>query len=208
MRPLCLSGVTLFFLVTSCHAVPKPSERWIDAGDMTYDEICNMKKEMTIDAKMAQKLFKSDYPYLRETWEKEIAEKFEDSDDAKSFNAIRATYGERWAERENEKQVARLIRFSDKEIIVLVLRERGGWISRKIYECSAHFRIPRTGKVDELFCLDQLEKSYGAEFKGLKQGSCVEDVTKALGEHDAEISFQACYYFRYCYFKHDVTITF
>src|SRR5262249_19880655 len=105
------------------------------------------------------------------------------------------------------KPFATVLQFSDKELIALVVEYKGQYLWNQYHECLARLRFPRDRQLDAIFEVTELEKTYGAEHKGLKQGDSVELVLAKLGKPDAVIHYQAASFYKICYFKDDVIIS-
>jgi hypothetical protein len=176
---------------------------WIQ---VTYfgNEIVDMKKEIAIDAATAAKLFRGEFPYLRDDWEKNIPGTLENAADARS---IPDDVKKNWITARDNMTRAKVSSFSEKELIVLVIEHKGTYLWQQFYECKALFRIPRGKEVDALFQVPALEKYYGAKYKGLKHGDPESEVTRKLGKPDATIRYQPGAYYRLCFFKDNVIIT-
>jgi hypothetical protein len=177
--------------------------RWVTTRTIDA-ELVGMKKEIAIDAATASKLFVKDFPHLRDGWEKNVPGKIENASGAqevpKSVEAV-------WIKAKDEKPYAAVLQFSDKEVVVLVLVPRGRYLWHHYSECQARLRVPRDKEIDALFNVASLEKTYGAQYKGLRQGDPGQEVKKKLGEPDGRIGYQAAGLEKWVYFKDDVIIT-
>jgi hypothetical protein len=181
-----------------------PEVRWVTTESIDV-ELVGMKKEMALDADAAAKLFTKDFPHLRDGWEKLLPGKPENAPGARD---VPDSVKKAWIEaKEGEKPYASVLQFSDKELIVVVRRPRGRYLWHIYYECLARLRLPRGKDVDDIFEVARLEKTYGAQLKGLRQGSSLAEVKKALGEPDGRIGYQAAGLEKLVYFKDDVVIT-
>ena len=180
-----------------------PVVRWISTRTVDT-ELVSMKKEITIDAETAMKVFAKESPYLRENWEKAIPGKIENAKEAQSIpDGVKKI----WIESKDKKPHASVLQYSDKELIVVVVMHKGTYLWHQYYECLARLRMPRNKEIDAIFNVASLEKSYGAEYKGLRQGTPEKDVIDKLGKPDGRIGFQAGGYYKLCYFKDDVIVT-
>jgi hypothetical protein len=180
-----------------------PLVRWVKISSIDV-EIVGMKKEIALDAEAAAKLFVKDFPHIGEGWEKKVPGKIEDD---KGAQTIPDDIKKVWIPAKDDKPYATVLEFSDKELIVVVMEHKGRYLWHLYYECKARLRVTRSKEVDALFDVASLEKTYGAEHKGLKQGDSAKDVIKTLGEPDARIGYQAAGLENLCYFKDDVIIT-
>jgi hypothetical protein len=181
-----------------------PPVRWVKTSSIDV-EIVAMKTELALDAEAAAKLFVKDFPHVREGWEKSVPGKIEEE---KNAQAVPESVQKVWIPaKKDEKPYAAILQFSDKELIVVVLEFKGTYLWHQYLECKARLRVARSKEVDALFDVASLEKTYGAEYKGLKQGDSAKDVIKTLGQPDATIGYQAMGLENLCYFKDDVIIT-
>jgi hypothetical protein len=183
-------------------AVTQPA-RWVHVSSVG-EQIVGMKKEITIDAATAANLFIGEFLRVREGWEKKIARKVESAADARS---VPEDVKKIWIEARDKTAFAKVVKFSEKELILVVVEHKGTYLYHQYYECKARFRLPRGKKVDALFNVRSLEKTYGTRHKGLQQGDSVAKVTKKLGKPDATISYQPVGFYKLCYFKENVIIT-
>jgi hypothetical protein len=181
-----------------------PEARWVTTSSIDF-ELVWMKKEVALDADTAAKLFTKDFPHLREGWEKQLPGKPENAPGARDVpDGVKKT----WIEaKKEEKPYATVFQFSDKELIVLVVIYRGTYLWHSYHECLARLRLARGKEIDALFGVASLEKTYGAQLKGLRQGSSLAEVKKKLGEPDGRIGYQAAGLEKLIYFKDDVIIT-
>jgi hypothetical protein len=181
-----------------------PQTRWVKTSTIDL-ELVGMKKETALDADTAAKLFTKGFPHLREGWQKHLPGKPENAPGARD---IPDDVKKIWIKaKDEEKPYATVWQFSDKELIVLVVEYKGSYLWHSYHECLARVRLPRTKEIDALFEMASLEKTFGAEYKGLRQGSSLAEVKKKLGEPDGRIGYQAAGLETLIYFKDDVVIT-
>ena len=179
------------------------SVRWVKVYSIG-DEFIGMKKEIRVDDNSVKKLFAKDRPYLRENWRAAVSEKIETAPGAKR---IPEGVEKGWIEAKDKNPYARVLQFSEKELIVLIVAPKGIYLWHHFHECLARLRISRNKEIDAIFKVPSLEKTYGAIYKGLKQGDSVEKVKKRLGEPDVTNTFQAVGFETLCYIKEDIIIT-
>lgn len=191
---------------TSVGAADKPAApepvRWYEASSVGV-RVVGMKKEIALDAEGAAKIFAGNF-LLRDGWEKHIPAKVETAADAATIPDGVKTH---WQPAREAKPHAHVLRFTAKEVVVLIVRHEGTYLTHQFHECLARFRLPRGKAVDKLLDMATSDGLYASTHKGLEQGSTADAVEKALGKPDATESYQVVGYYRQYYFADDVCVT-
>jgi hypothetical protein len=190
-------------------AAPAPKsdekpERWVEVVEVG-EEICNLKQEMELTPEQAGKVFRKESPYLKADWRGRLPADVEPAPDARPLPDLTRGLGRR---AKDATEHAEVLRFSPSRVVVVVLKEEGSELWHHYFDCLACLRLPRSAEVDGLLGVERLEKTYGAVYKGVKQGDATEAVVEALGKPDAVETSQVVDYFHYDYFKDDRRITF
>lgn len=203
---LCVLMLDLLYWTYPVQAGEKPAPmpiHWINVSPVGF-QVVGMKKEIALDAATTVKLFVKDFPHLREGWQKNIPAKVEPAANAATIPEVPQGL---WTPATDMTPFATVVKFSEKELIVLVLAHKGNYLYYQVSDCLAQFRLPRDKAIDALFNVAALEKTYGAKHKGLKHGDPAAEVTKKLGAPDARISYAPKHFYKLCYFKDNVIIT-
>lgn len=185
-------------------AGPREPEKWHDVRRIG-DSICDEKKEILLSPDKARQMFTKDPPHIKDAWQNELEERVEPAPKTVHLPE-RSTFLE--LPEKMRRPYAEVVRFSQRQVVVMVLERRGNYLWHQYLECLAAFRMPRDPQVDELFGVDNLDRLYASRCKGIASGDSEKTVLKTLGEPDLVESWQPIGYFRYSYFADDVAIQF
>lgn len=208
VRPLNIMQVSLFALIVSISClqagtgdVTPPDRRWKVC--CIGVEIVGMKKEVKISAETARRIFTNGPVNVREGWEKVLIGKIENVSNQRDADSVPDSAAV-WNESTDKRPIAMVVEFSRRELTIILAVRRGNLLWQHFYECKARLCVPRTKEIDEWLDVPELEKRYGAAYKGLKQGDTVGDIKKKLGVPDGIGYFQTGDYYEAYYFQDDV----
>lgn len=205
LSPHLCGGLLLLGMLTGCRdsASTSSKEKRYDVhgvGDAIYEQ----KQEIALSPEVALRMFTKEFPHVRSTWKDEVRHPIKMATNAWPMPAQVIPI----ADEKQRQPRAVVTQFSERQVIVMIQQPAGSYLWHHYTECLGAFRVKRTPQVDELLGLTNLVAQYAATYKGIGYGSSKQDVIKTLGEPDAAESTQAVGYFRYWYFKDDLTIQF
>ena len=183
---------------------PQEPEKWYNVCGIG-DSICNEMKEILLSPDRAHKIFTKDAPHIKDGWKNELKEQVEPASKTIHFPE-KGTFIE--LPKEARRPYAQVVRFSQRQVVVMILVREGNYLWHQYLECLAAFRILRDPQVDELFGVADLERLYAGRYKGIGSGDSEKAVLKSLGKPDLIEDWQPWGYFRYSYFTDDVMIKF
>ena len=198
-------GASLYCDATQHQSTGDDSDRWVDVLEFG-SEIIEDKREVHLTARQASDMFGGRFPSFASQWQDIVGEVPESTSGANKMPD-----GERFQElfvkREGEPK-AQVTQYSNEQIIVKILRPLGYHLWHRYYECLASFRIDRGRETDIVFQIDALEKTFGRQYKGIKQGTTTSEVLEVLGApSDTRYTQAAGFYFNH-YREENITIVF
>ena len=72
--------------------------------------------------------------------------------------------------------------FDGKRLFISIYRPAGGWLWHNYEEEIVEVMVPRTAELDRIFEVAGLEKTFGATYRGVRQGDSRAKVVEVLGE--------------------------
>ena len=202
-----VSTTALLLAATSLPAgiAAEPSKtRWVNVLGVGI-ELLNLKKTIAVSDRVATSVFAEKYPLLRDGWRPSLPSQPEVADDARQLPRF----------REGEFQPAKdpistpmVIRFTDRTVEVAIVRPVGSYLWHHYYDCLARVELNRTQTIDHYFQMARLESTFGANLKGISQGSTAKDVEKAFGKPDQRRETQAVDCYEYTYDKAAIKVWF
>lgn len=175
-------------------------ERWIDLTDVGF-ELLGQTNVVELAKDDALKLLVDSETHLSTDWRKQLRHRGVRIPPAVPLPDY--VYP-----MKDTKPCAQVTSFSPSHLRVMILHERGYYLWHHYYEILVTLSIRRCAELDRLFALQQLESTYGAIYKGLKQGDSAKKVKEVLGEPDKVETSQAVEFFKYSYFKDEIVISF
>lgn len=189
--------------VLSADQGEKAPESWIKVDGIGH-EILNMKKEIELTPQQARTILQKEFPCIKADWREQLPARIELAADARPLPLAQVDVHK----AKDTTPFATLLRFSETQAVIVILKPEGSYLWHHYSDCLACLRVSRSSEIDAMFRIKELERTYGAVHKGLKQGSTVDSVVKVLGKPDAEHFTQAFGCFSYYYFKEDIGIAF
>ena len=167
----------------------------------------NAKMEIRLSHNAAMRIFQKKFPHMVDNWQSILGEPIKPSPDTydmpeegkNKFFLMKPS---------DDTPYSKVLRFSKTHLIIMIVRPRGQYLAHTYFDCLAHFKVPRSPRIDAIFDVSGLEDVYLATFQGLGYGDSVETVEKVLGEPDAKKYFQLGNDFTYFYFEEDREIFF
>ena len=204
---VCLAGlfIGLWTAKPAAGAKPLPPlEHWYQL-ETILDRVMELKKEVVIDAGTAAKILGPDRALL-DDWQAHLPAKMANAPDAETVpEAVKRDWR---PARGDEKPFFRVLKFSAKDVVVMVLQDQGSYRGRPFEKCLACVRVARSKDVNDLVGLASLAALYERTYKGLKHGDLEGDVQKLLGKSDGTLIYMYFGFYQAFYFKDDIVVTF
>ena len=100
------------------------------------------------------------------------------------------------------------MKYSNQVAVVKLVKPAGAYRWHHFYECLASFRINRNRDIDNILKIADLIRTFGREYRGIRQGSTAQQVIDSLGEPTERHTTQAMGFYYWHYLPEKLTIFF
>ena len=184
-------GHTLREIYFSQKYFAPPEEPLISTREIG-DELLNQKEIVKVTADQAPLIFAAGPTHLRADWRTHLPEQIGGVINGPGPQSPPSTPA--YSPPKDTEPHAQVTGFTSKILFISIYRPAGNYLWHAYLDEIAHVMVPRTPELDKIFDLPSLESTYGATYKGLRQGDTHTTVIETLGPPEKTEPTQAVNY--------------